>query len=193
MSKNFKNYPDPKLMLEKFGGDALRLYLVGSPAMRGEDILISEEAYKSQVRGILLILWNVYKYFVMNAQQIALEVEPDAKFTSSNVLDKWVMAMLQDIVQKTTSSLESYDSVSTVQQYYDFIQDVSTWYIRRSRNRSNEKDFLITLYTILVTLSKLMAPIAPFISEEIYRNLTNKESVHLETGPLLSSLVDKKL
>ena len=194
MSKNFKNYPDPKLMLEKFGGDALRLYLVGSPAMRGEDILISEEAYKSQVRGILLILWNVYKYFVMNAQQIALEVEPDAKFTSSNVLDKWVMAMLQDIVQKTTSSLESYDSVSTVQQYYDFIQDVSTWYIRRSRNRSNEKDFLITLYTILVTLSKLMAPIAPFISEEIYRNLTNKESVHLEDWPVVdTTFVDEDL
>ena len=162
--------------------------------MRGEDILISEEAYKSQVRGILLILWNVYKYFVMNAQQAKMEVDSDARFTSTNVLDKWVMALTQDLIGKTTKSLESYDSVSTVQQYYDFIQEVSTWYIRRSRDRSTDREFLSTLHLVLVTLAKLMAPIAPFISEEIYRNLTNKESVHLENWPVVDiSLVDKKL
>jgi len=187
MSKNLKNYPDPKLMLEKFGGDALRLYLVGSPVMRGEDILISEEAYKTQVRGILLILWNVYKYFVMNAQQVKMEIGKDLKFSSTNVLDKWVIALLQDLIEKTTKSLESYDSVATVQQYYEFIQEVSTWYIRRSRDRSTEKEFLSTLYAVLVTLSKLMAPIAPFISEEIYRNLTGNESVHLEDWPIVDA------
>lgn len=185
MSKNFKNYPDPKVMLESYGGDALRLYLLGSTITKGEDLNISEVAYKSQVRGILLILWNVYKYFVMNAQQAKLEINADSKFTSTNALDKWVIALLQDLISKTTKSLESYDSVSTVQQYYEFIQEVSTWYIRRSRDRSTEKDFLHTLHLVLITLSKLMAPIAPFISEEIYRNLTNKESVHLDDWPVV--------
>lgn len=187
MSKNFKNYPDPKEMLERYGGDALRLYLLGSTITKGEDLNISEVAYRDQVRGILLMLWNTYKYFVMNAQQAKMEPNVDVNFTSSNVLDKWVMALTQDLIAKTTKSLESYDSVSTVQQYYDFIQDVSTWYIRRSRDRSTQKEFLNTLYLVLVTLSKLMAPIAPFISEEIYQNLTQDESVHLENWPIVES------
>jgi len=185
MSKNFKNYPDPKLMLEKFGGDALRLYLVGSPVMRGEDILISEEKYKGQVRGILLILWNVYKYFVMNANQAEVKAESYKvhKEKSTSVLDRWVLARLHQTVSEVTKALESYNMVETVQQYYDFIQDVSTWYIRRSRDRSTEVEFLSTLYIVLVTLAKLMAPITPFISEEIYRNLTSSESVHLDDWP----------
>ncbi len=183
MSKNFKNYPDPKEMLEKYGGDALRLYLAGSPVMKAEDLLIAEAPYRDQVRGILLILWNTYKYFVMNANQAGNKMDDFKKVSSKNVLDKWVLALLQDCICQVTKSLESYDSVSAIQQYYSFIQDVSTWYIRRSRDRATEVEFLSTLYHVLVTITKLMAPIAPFITEEMYRNLTGNESVHLDNWP----------
>src|SRR3989338_11064161 len=91
MSKNFNNYPDPKEMINKYGGDALRLYLLGSPVMRGEDILISEEAYRNAVKGFLLILWNVYNFFVTNA--IADEWEPtNIDFKPSNILDRWILS-----------------------------------------------------------------------------------------------------
>lgn len=194
MSKNFKNYPDPKEMLEKYGGDALRLYLAGSSVMKAEDLLISEGAYRDQIRGILLILWNTYKFFIMNAKQAEKTSEDFKVVTSKNVLDKWVLALLQDCVEQVTMSMESYDSVTTIQLYYSFIQDVSTWYIRRSRDRSSDVEFLSTLYHVLLTLTKLMAPIAPFVTEEMYRNLTGGESVHLENWPQVDNkFIDKDL
>lgn len=194
MSKNFKNYPDPKEMLQKYGGDALRLYLAGSPVMKAEDLIIAEGPYRDQVRGILLILWNTYKYFVMNANQAQKSSKVLGELSSKNVLDRWALALLQDCIEQVTKSLESYDSVSAIQQYYAFIQDISTWYIRRSRDRATDPEFLSTLYHILVALTKLMAPITPFITEELYRNLTGNESVHLDNWPEVNaSFVDAAL
>jgi isoleucyl-tRNA synthetase len=192
MSKNFKNYPDPAEMLGKYGGDALRLYLLGSPVMHGEDILISEDAYKMQVRGTMLILWNVYNFFVTYANLD--KWEPNTKNTeqkTENVLDEWILALLEQLKEDVTISLDSYDTVAAIEHIKSFVNDFSTWYIRRSRDRvgpsaTNEADknaFYETTFSVLVTLTKLLAPIAPFISEEIFKNVTGKESVHLEDWP----------
>ena len=189
MSKNFKNYPDPKEMLEKFGGDALRLYLMGSPVMNGEDILISEEQYRNQVRGMMLILWNVYNFFIQNA--LIDDWTPGEEVASENVLDQWLVSLLHGLVRDVTKALDSYDTVVAIDQIKVFVDNFSTWYLRRSRDRvgpnadddSDKNAFYATSYEVLVTLTKLLAPIAPFISESIYKNLTDEESVHLSDWP----------
>lgn len=193
MSKNYGNYPDPKLLLETYGGDALRLYLMGSPVMNGEDIIISEDNYKIQVRGMLLILWNTYNFFISYALVDKWKPEAGSKKpeASSNVLDQWILSLFNSLIQEITKSLDSYDTVTAIDRLQDFVNDFSTWYIRRSRDRvgpsaQNEKDktaFYNTCYEVLTALCKLLAPITPFISEEIYRNLTGEESVHLSLWP----------
>ncbi len=191
MSKNFKNYPDPKEMLQKYGGDALRLYLLGSPVMEGEDILISEEQYRNQVRGTLLILWNVYNFFVTYANIDGCDVSKKQKTTSKNILDEWIMSLLNKLVLDVTESLDGYNTMQSIEYLKKFIDEFSTWYIRRSRDRvgpsaTNQEDknaFYNTCWEVLASVCQLLAPIAPFISEEIYRNLTTEESVHLSDWP----------
>jgi len=182
MSKNFKNYPDPKEMLQKYGGDALRLYLLGSPVMKGEDILIAEESYRNQVRGLLLVLWNVYKFFVTYAD--LNKFKPQEKHEASkNILDIWIVSLLNKLIVNMTDKLDSYDTVSSINLLNNFVQDLSTWYLRRSRSRASSMEFLNTLHHVLVTLTKLLAPITPFTAEEMYKNLTEDESVHLADWP----------
>lgn len=190
MSKNYGNYPDPKEMLQTYGGDALRLYLMGSPVMHGEDILISEEKYRQQVRGIMLILWNVYNFFVSNAN--IDKWEPRGKSgKANNILDRWIMSKLNQLVKNVTDSLENYETFTASSSIEGFINDLSTWYVRRSRDRvgliaENEQDknaCYETLWEVIVSLSQLMAPFTPFLAEKIYQNLTNEESVHLSDWP----------
>ncbi|HSX09775.1 MAG TPA: isoleucine--tRNA ligase [Candidatus Saccharimonadales bacterium] len=194
MSKNFKNYPDPREMLEKYGGDALRLYLLGSPVMHGEDILISEEQYKMQVRSTMLILWNVYNFFVTYANLDGWDYKKAPKGKKSeSVLDEWILSLLEQLKSDVTKSLDGYDTVRAIDSLRVFVNDFSTWYIRRSRDRvgpsapdeDDKNAFYATCYEVLTTVCKLLAPIAPFISEEIYRNLTEEESVHLGNWPVL--------
>lgn len=187
MSKNLKNYPDPKLMLEKYGGDALRLYLLGSPVMMGGDILISEEEYRNQVKDKLLILWNSYKYFVLYANQHGWK--PGNQAQSDNILDLWILIRLKETGLLITKFLDSYDTPGAVRHTHALIQDVSTWYIRRSRDRfaSGDTSALSTLHSVLILLSRIAAPIAPFVTEEIYRNLTGEESVHLTSYPVFKA------
>ena len=200
MSKNFKNYPDPKEMLQKYGGDALRLYLLGSSVMRGEDILISEDQYKQQVRGTMLILWNVYNFFVTYANLDGWNAKAKSEIHSTgsgreqkakNILDEWILSLLNQLVKDVTRSLDTYDTIDAIDAIKSFVTDFSTWYIRRSRDRvgpsaenGEDKDsFYATTHEVLVTLTKLMTPISPFIAEEIYRNITGEESVHLADWP----------
>lgn len=192
MSKNFKNYPDPAEMLGKYGGDALRLYLLGSPVMHGEDILISEDAYKMQVRGTMLILWNVYNFFVTYANLDSWSPKAQSgERIAHNVLDNWIVELLEQLKSDVSKSLDSYDTVAAIDHIKSFVNDFSTWYIRRSRDRvgpsadnAEDKDaFYTTTFDVLTTVTKLLAPIAPFITEEIFRNLTGKESIHLEDWP----------
>ena len=196
MSKNFGNYPDPKVMLSKYGGDALRLYLMGSPVMQGEDIAISEENYRNQVKNFLLTFWNVYNFFVTYANLDSWKPNrsPFTVHRSPSILDKWILARLDETTIKVTNGFESYNTVATISELEKFIKDLSLWYVRRSRDRvgpaAQSKDdknaFYYTTYHILHTTSRLLAPITPFISEVIYKNLTKEESVHLTTWPVLN-------
>jgi len=191
MSKNYGNYPDPKMLLEKYGGDALRMYLLGSPVMNGEDIRISEIEYRDQLRGTLLILWNVYNFFVMYAISDNWQgVNP--QFKSQNPLDKWIISKLNHLKLDVTTQLEQYNTVGAISSIKKFIDELSTWYIRRSRDRvgptsedvADRDAFYQTTHQVLTSISLLMAPITPFVTEEMYRNLTGNESVHLENWPV---------
>ncbi|RJQ37975.1 isoleucine--tRNA ligase, partial [Candidatus Microgenomates bacterium] len=203
MSKNYGNYPDPKTMLQNYGGDALRLYLMGSPVMRGEDILISEEQYKNQVKGMMLILWNIYNFFITYANIDGWEFKSqNTQAKSSNILDVWIMSLVNDLTKEITKDFDNFDTVSSIEKIKKFVDVFSTWYIRRSRSRvgpgaDNEKDknnFYQTSYEVLVNLSKLLAPLTPFLAEEIFRNLTKEESVHLADWPEFNEkLIDNKL
>lgn len=188
MSKNYNNYPDPKELLQKYGGDALRLYLLGSPVMHGEDIIISEEQYRQQVKGMMLILWNTYNFFVSYANADGW----DKKIAKSeHLLDRWILSLTNNLVTGVTKDLDGFDTASAISKIGKFIDDFSTWYIRRSRDRvgpavedeASKLGFYSTSYEVFTTLCKIIAPIAPFTVEEIYRNLTGEESVHLADWP----------
>jgi isoleucyl-tRNA synthetase len=201
MSKNYGNYPDPREMLQKYGGDALRLYLLGSPVMHGEDIIISEEQYRNQVKGMMLVLWNVYNFFITYANIDKFEASNRSQVTKS-VLDDWIISLLHQLIKDVTKSLEKYDTVVAIEKLQKFVSEFSTWYIRRSRDRvgasadniEDKQAFYQTTFEILTTLTKLLAPITPFLSESIYKNLTSEESVHLASWPMHDdALIDKKI
>lgn len=198
MSKNFKNYPDPREMLLKYGGDALRLYLMSTPVMRGEDIRISEEDYRVQVRGMLLTLWNTYNFFITYANTDGWE--PDNKPYTPTLLDNWVLALLKKTHGEVTKALDNYDTVSAIESLQFFVNELSTWYIRRSRervgpaaeNKESKEAFYKTSFHVLTTVAQLLAPLAPFISDAIYKNLTGEESVHLTDWPLSDTLTPQE-
>ncbi len=206
MSKNYGNYPDPKELLQKYGGDALRLYLLGAPVMHGEDIRISELDYKNQVRGILLLLWNVYNFFVAYANVDGWEPEKNSELNDQNskkmnVMDRWILSRMNgNIKNMTEKGYEQYDTPEVVGQAWLFMRDLSVWYVRRIRDRvgpsapaGEDKDNAHqTLWTVLTIYCKALAPLIPFVSEEIFRNLTGRPSVHLESWPEIGG-VDAEL
>jgi isoleucyl-tRNA synthetase len=192
MSKNYGNYPDPKEMLQKYGGDALRLYLLGTPVMHGEDIRISEIDYRNQIKGLLLLLWNVYNFFITYASIDNWEPEAGAE-KSLNVMDQWILScMSKSIRALTDKGYEAYDTPEIVNNAWEFVRVLSSWYVRRIRDRvgpsvppGNDKSAAYqTLWYVLTEYTKALAPLIPFITEEIFRNLTGKPSVHLEKWPI---------
>jgi len=202
MSKNYGNYPDPKELLQKYGGDALRLYLLGAPVMHGEDIRISELDYRNQVRGTLLLLWNIYNFFVTYAS-IDGWVPTKETFTPTHVMDRWILSRMNgNVGNMTLKGYEAYDTPEIVGFAGIFMRDLSQWYVRRIRDRvgpsapdgKDKNDAYQTLWIVLTTYCKALAPLIPFVTEEIYRNLTGEESVHLADWPSFDeSLHDKKL
>ncbi len=189
MSKRLKNYPDPTLMLDTYGADAIRLYMIYSPVVRAENLKFSESGVKQILRDLLIPWWNAYSFFVTYANVAGFhdrEVEePDSK----NVLDRWIVSSLETLVADVSAAMDDYDLQRSVRPFVAFVNDLTNWYIRRSRRRfwksTNDGDKLSayrTLRYILVQLSKVAAPFTPFIAEAIYRNLrgeSDPESVHL--------------
>lgn len=202
MSKNYGNYPDPKVMLQTYGGDALRLYFMGSPVMKGEDVRISEEDYKNQVRGFLLILWNCYNFFVTYANSDRWKPS-NARLKPNDVLDRWIISrMFGTIDNITQKGYEKFDTTEIVGQAFTFLMDLSHWYIRRIRARvgsnvpdsKDKNEAYATMYFVLKEYIKVLSPIIPNVTEEIYKNLTKEESVHLSLWPeIVEDLRDSKL
>ncbi|MFX1309059.1 MAG: isoleucine--tRNA ligase [Promethearchaeota archaeon] len=196
MSKSKRNFPDPNLIVEKYGADALRIYLMSSQLMRAQDLNFKEEIVKQVYRRFNLLLINVLKFYSL------IDIDnPTIDIThSDNILDQWIISLLNSLIQNVTQLMDDYDTAEVSRLFFSFIEDLSTWYIKNSRNRfkSENKDEKLpamnTLSYIIYTLSKLLAPLTPFISEIIYqklkkRGLVNFKSVHLEKWPKF----DKKL
>ena len=191
MSKRKKNYPDPQIVFETYGADALRLFLLGSPVVRGEDLKFSENAIKEVLRGVMIPVWNAYSFFVTYANldgwtPEGQTVPPD---NPSNPLDRWILSSLAEMVGEIRTHMDGYILQKAANRFEKFIEDLTNWYIRRSRRRfwksSNDTDKMdayATLYHVLIEFCRTAAPFIPFITEEIFRNLrteTMPESVHL--------------
>lgn len=200
MSKRLKNYPDPMDILNKYGADALRYYLLSSPVVAAENLNFSERDLSDIVRNVFRMLWNSYSFFTTYASIDSWEPKENAK-PSENLLDKWILSELQLLIQEVDGAMGQYELNRATRAFAPFVDNLSNWYIRRSRKRfwkseddTDKEQAYQTLYTVLVTLSKLMAPFTPFLAEEIYKNLTDEESVHLADYPVADeSLIDENL
>ena len=193
MSKSLRNYPDPMEVLDKHGADALRLYLIDSPVVKAQELRFSEKGVTDVVRRILLRWWNSYSFFVSYANIDEFRPQGDFK-QSPNILDQWVISRLQTLVEDTQREMTAYRLYNVVPGLLQFIEDLTNTYIRFNRSHfwsegmpEDKRLAFETLYEVLVTLSKLMAPFAPFLAESTYQNLirrqarnrTRKLSVHL--------------
>ncbi len=191
MSKRLKNYPEPEIVLEKYGADAMRYYLATSPVMQAEALNFSETGVREMYNKLVNTVYNVLEFYLMYAGESQKSKVKSQK--SNNVLDKWILAKLQILIKDVTSGMEAYKLAEASRPIVDFVTELSQWYVRRSRDRfkgDDEKDksqALSTLHFILLTLSKVMAPFTPFMAEKIYLALKGgKESVHLEDWPKVS-------
>ena len=204
MSKRLRNYPDPMELLERHGADALRLYLIDSPVVRAQELRFSEAGVKEITRRILLRWWNAYSFFVSyaNVDNWRPSVEdaaaaPPAQADNPNVLDRWLLSRLHSLIDNTQREMEAYNLNGVVPHLLRFIEDLTNTYIRFGRAHfwqegmpAEKAAAYATLYRVLLTLAKVMAPFAPFLAEVTYQNLTAAlpasarcESVHLESFP----------
>jgi isoleucyl-tRNA synthetase len=196
MSKHLLNYPDPLDLADRLGADPLRLYLMSSPAVRGEDLNFSEKGVAEIGRRIVARLLNVLSFYQMYVEGI--EERPRAHLrthldgnNTKNILDQWILARLNETIKQTTEALERYEIDRSVAPIDNFIDDLSTWYLRRSRDRFkiegvDRDEAIATIHFVLLATAKLLAPVAPFVAEMIYRELKTEadpESVHLASWP----------
>lgn len=196
MSKRLKNYPDPQKVIDKYGADALRYYLLISPVMHANTLLFSEKGVDEVYKKVILILGNVLSFYKMYEDK---NIEMTDR--SENILDRWIIAKLNSLIKEVTVNMQKYDLVLAARPIEDFINELSTWYLRRSRSRfkgENQQDKKIALSIIkyvLFTLSKVMAPFMPFMAEYLYQEVgAQKESVHLENWPEYNNdLIDEVL
>ncbi|MDD2870685.1 MAG: isoleucine--tRNA ligase [Candidatus Gracilibacteria bacterium] len=199
MSKSKQNYPDPHLIFEKYGADAMRFYLMNSPVVEAQDFRFAEIGVEEIVKKVLLPLWNTYYFFTTYAN--IDNFKPTGSKTRNNNLDKWLISELNELTKEVTYGFDSYKLNEAAKPIVKFMDNLTNWYIRRSRKRfwksENDTDKLEayeTLYYTLVELTKIIAPFMPFISEHIYKELTGEKSVHLTNFPTYdSNLIDEKL
>lgn len=203
MSKSLRNYPDPEKVINEHGADAIRLYMIDSPAVKAEELRFAEKGVREIVRRILLRWWNAYSFFTSYGS-IDQFVPRGDYAKSPNLLDQWILSRMHSLIQKTNEEMAAYRLYTVVPELLNFIESLTNTYIRFNRphfwsagtgaNMPEDKRYAYeTLYYVLTTLSKIMAPFAPFIAEETYQNLARalsatggnarKESVHLENFP----------
>ncbi|CAG99966.1 isoleucine--tRNA ligase ILS1 [Kluyveromyces lactis] len=182
MSKSLKNFPDPNIVLEKYGSDALRLYLINSPVLKAESLKFKEEGVKEVVSKVLLPWWNSFKF--LDGQIALLKKNSDVDFKynphlkSDNVMDRWILASLQSLVAYIHQEMSTYKLYTVVPRLLDFIDELTNWYIRFNRRRLKGEGgvedclkALNTLFDALFTFVRAMAPFTPFLSDNIYSKL----------------------
>ena len=201
MSKSKGNYTDPLAVVDQYGADALRFYLMGSVVMSGEDLSFRDEDVREVHNRVVGMLWNCYKFFLLYKHEYRGDTSARA---STHVLDRWVLSLLGKTVAAVTAALDAYDTPAAAKALRAFVDDYSTWYVRRSRERvKNDADpstelgaskqyALATQREVLVTLSKLFAPLMPYIAESVYKGAGGEEdSVHLSEWPGVAALDEK--
>ncbi len=192
MSKKLRNYTDPGVIIDMFGADALRLFLMNSAAVKAESLRYSDNGVRDVLKGVLIPLWNAYSFYVTYAN--IDNVRPEGlSDDAQNPLDQWILSETASLVETVGRMLDAYDIQKAIEPILVYIDALNNWYIRRSRRRfwksthdGDKLDAYSTLWTALITLTKVIAPFTPFIADEIYLNLKNRndpESVHLCDWP----------
>ena len=196
MSKSLGNYTDPNELMDKFSADSLRFLLMSSPVMAGEDFALLDKDVSDVARKLSMI-WNTYDFFTMYAEVDKVDSEdlkelPELK----NELDKWIVSRVHQLRNEITEGMEAYNLPKALEGVLPLVDDLSNWFVRRSRRRfwkseddGDKMEAYATLYYVLVYLSKILAPFVPFLAEELYKNMTGEQqsalpnSVHLQDWP----------
>jgi isoleucyl-tRNA synthetase len=200
MSKSLRNYPDVSEVFDRDGSDAMRWFLMSSSVLRGGNLVVTEEGIRAGVREFLLPLWNAWYFFATyaNAATAGGGEDPSAGYQanwrtdSTHVLDRYILALTGDLVREVAADLQALDSTMAAEKLRTFVEALTNWYIRRSRDRfwvgveagdDSSTEAFDTLYTVLETLTRVAAPLIPLISERVWQGLTGGRSVHLQDWP----------
>ncbi|MFH1284215.1 MAG: isoleucine--tRNA ligase [Candidatus Peregrinibacteria bacterium] len=195
LSKRKKNYPDPNVLFDTMGVDSVRYLLCSSTAPLAEDVRFSEDHVDEVVKKFTLTLWNTYSFFVTYANIDKFEPDKDyGAFVPEHKLDKWILSELHSLIKTVTEQMDDYNLTRSTRPMLDFLDNLSNWYVRRSRRRfwksendGDKSQAYQTLYIVLTEFCKLLSPFMPYIADEIYQNLTGEKSVHLADWPVESS------
>lgn len=205
MSKRLKNYTEPDVLMEKFGADALRLYMMNSGVVKGEELRFSDNGVKEMVRRTLLPWFNAFKFFQTYAEVDGWHAKEHLRY-GSNIMDCWILSRLQSLVANVNREMQEYRVYMVIPQLFEFIDELTNWYIRLNRRRyweeglsADKQQAYSALYISVKTLNTLMAPFAPFLAEHIFQEFkklgaADGESVHLCSYPaVLEKNIDKTL
>ncbi len=188
MSKSLRNYPDVNEVFERDGADAMRWFLMSSPVLRGGNLIVTERGIREGMRQVLIPLWNAWYFFSLYANAVNEGAGYDAQWStaSTDVLDRYLLAKLHDLVTDVQAQLDVYDVSAACQSVREFCDVLTNWYIRRSRERfwgEDDTAAFDTLYTTLEVLTRVSAPLLPLVAEDVWRGLTGGRSVHLTDWP----------
>ncbi len=186
MSKSLRNYPDVNEVFDTYGSDAMRWFLMASPILRGGNLIVSEPSIRDAVRQAILPLWNSYYFFALYAN--AESYQARASTASEHVLDRYILAKTRAAVTRLEQDLDVYDISAACHELREYLEVLTNWYIRRSRDRfwAGDRAALDTLWTVLEAVCRAAAPLLPLTTEAIWRGLTGGQSVHLTDWPLLA-------
>ncbi len=200
MSKSLGNYTDPNILMDQYSADSLRFLLLSSPVLSGEDFALLDKDV-SDVNRKLAMIWNVYDFFTTYAEIDNIDSNELNKTENNNPLDIWIISRIYQLRNDITTGMEEYNIPKALENVLPFIDDLSNWFVRRSRRRFSKNDdaadknsAYATLYYVLVYLSKILAPFTPFLSEELYQKMTgNTDSVHLLDWPEVDEIDNEVL
>ncbi|PZE66479.1 isoleucine--tRNA ligase [Curtobacterium sp. MCBD17_021] len=192
MSKSLRNYPDVSEVFDRDGADAMRWFLMSSSVIRGGNLVVTEEGIRQGVREFLLPLWSTYYFFTLYANASGESGYQASRSTAStDVLDRYLLAKTRVLVADVTTHLDALDTPLAAQAIRDFADVLTNWYVRRSRDKfwagaetsAEARAAFDTLFTVLETLARVAAPLAPLVTEEVWKGLTGDRSVHLTDWP----------
>ncbi len=183
MSKTLKNYPDPMMVFDNYGSDAMRWYLLSSPILRGTDLVVTEDGIRDTVRQVILPIWNSWYFLSLYAN--AAGTHGTFRTDSTDMLDRYILAKTHDLLSTLTTTMDDYDLFAACGAVRSFLDALTNWYVRRSRDRfwAGDQVAIDTLHTVLSLLCRALAPLLPLTTEAVYKALTGERSVHLTDWP----------